>query len=272
MKLINSLMIIIFFSAASAFSEERSTTKSILNELKTNSMVEIKTPVLKEETVPASGTDVFSKTIPPATNHIENTNPVNTPQPVLETNIKPVELKTQTVPEIKTPAKVEPATKIEEHSPASKDSNLNVVHIVSTADEKTIFAQLTLTEQSDGILIKGTFKGVPNPGNHGIHIHENGSCADKGNGAGGHFNPDHRQHGDLEHRGHAEAHAGDMGNVEIDANGNANFKFLLVASSLHEGRYNIAGKSVILHEKADDFSQPTGNAGGRIGCGIIPSF
>ncbi len=153
--------------------------------------------------------------------------------------------------------------------PASSTGSPSV-DIVSTADGKTVYSKLKITENSDGVLVEGKFTGVPNPGKHGLHVHENGSCADKGAAAGGHFNPDNREHGSLAHSGHAGAHAGDMGNVDIDEKGNGTFSFLLKASSLKEGRYNIAGKSIVLHEKEDDFTPPTGNSGGRIGCGVIP--
>ena len=65
------------------------------------------------------------------------------------------------------------------------------------------------------------------------------------------------------------AHPGDMGNLEADADGHAQLKVFLKGVTLQEGQYAVLGKSVIVHEKADDFSQPTGNAGGRVGCGII---
>ena len=66
------------------------------------------------------------------------------------------------------------------------------------------------------------------------------------------------------------AHAGDMGNIEIDEDGDGLLKVELAGLSL-EGDNAVMGKAIILHEKEDDFGQPTGNAGGRIGCGVIVS-
>ena len=77
------------------------------------------------------------------------------------------------------------------------------------------------------------------------------------------------QHGLLPKDGHDNAHTGDMGNIEIDESGNGTLVIFLPGLSLTEAQKNIAGKAVILHSKEDDFGQPTGNAGSRIGCGQI---
>ncbi len=277
------ILIIAIFSTVSAYSNDEVVSKSILSNVTVNQMIETEEPVLNDGIITSTTNVDSNKTIPTDDTHIELVLPQVT-LPVGEEKIEQISEEISTPPsdpvatEIKSSDvinQIEVKTKVKENESDSKakNTNPNMFNIVSTADGKTIFAQLTVTEDPQGILIEGVFKGVPDPGYHGIHIHEFGNCADKGNAAGGHFNPDNRQHGDLKSRGHAEAQAGDMGNVEIDAKGNGDFKFLLVASSLREGRYNIAGKSIILHEKADDLiSQPEGNAGARIGCGIIPSF
>lgn len=107
------------------------------------------------------------------------------------------------------------------------------------------------------------------PGLHGIHIHENGSCEDGGNAAGGHFNPDGVKHGFLATDSFAGAHAGDLGNIEVNQNGEGTLYMVVPGLTISGGKYNVEGRSVILHEKKDDFGQPTGNAGGRVGCGVI---
>jgi Cu-Zn family superoxide dismutase len=66
-----------------------------------------------------------------------------------------------------------------------------------------------------------------------------------------------------------ETHAGDLGNVEILADGTGNYEAAIPGLALSEGAYNVLGRSVIVHEKEDDFGQPLGNAGARIACGII---
>lgn len=142
------------------------------------------------------------------------------------------------------------------------------VPLSATVPGSEVSGLVTFTETATGVEVSAKIIGA-SPGKHGFHIHENGSCADEGKAAGGHFNPNKVSHGLLEKDGHQSAHAGDMGNITIDANGNGQYKGELMGASLSQGIYNIAGKSVILHQNEDDFSQPTGNAGGRIGCGVI---
>ena len=140
--------------------------------------------------------------------------------------------------------------------------------IKGTAADSKISGDVVFMEEKDGLRIKAIFLNV-SPGKHGFHIHENGSCDDMGKAAGGHFNPDGSEHGYLPKQGHQHAHAGDMGNIKISENGTGSLDVLLPGLALKEGKYAIAGRSIILHEKSDDFGQPTGNAGGRIGCGVI---
>jgi Cu-Zn family superoxide dismutase len=105
------------------------------------------------------------------------------------------------------------------------------------------------------------------PGQHGFHIHEYGNCGgEAASAAGAHFNPTHHQHGGPDS---AERHVGDLGNLVADKNGVAHYE--IVDSVLtFEGEQSIIGRSVIVHEYADDYkTQPTGASGGRISCGII---
>jgi Cu-Zn family superoxide dismutase len=104
-------------------------------------------------------------------------------------------------------------------------------------------------------------------GKHGFHIHEFGDCsAPDGTSAGGHFNPEGKMHGapvDM------SRHAGDMGNIEADESGKAHLEYIDPMMSL-TGDHSIIGRSVILHQNEDDLkTQPTGNAGPRIACGVI---
>ncbi len=141
--------------------------------------------------------------------------------------------------------------------------------IKGTAEGSPISGEVYLKQTASGIIVEAEVNNVPNPGKHGFHIHEFGSCAELGKAAGGHYNPMSAQHGLLHKDGSTGAHAGDMGNIEIDENGHGVYTGFLPGISLSGGSYNVSGLSVILHEKEDDFGQPTGNAGGRIGCGII---
>ena len=108
--------------------------------------------------------------------------------------------------------------------------------------------------------------GVP-PGIHGFHVHDKGDCGDNGNAAGGHFNPSATAHGAPDAPAH---HAGDFGNVTADASGNVSTKFNTRSVTVEAGAHSAVGHAVILHANPDDLAtQPTGNAGGRIACGVV---
>ena len=142
--------------------------------------------------------------------------------------------------------------------------------IAGTMPGSGVSGEVFLSERSGGVYVEAVVNNLP-PGKHGFHVHEKGSCADFGKAAGGHFNPDNVSHGDIAKDGLAHAHPGDMGNIEANAKGKGILKIFLPGASLTEGKYVIVGKSMIVHAKEDDFSQPTGNAGDRIGCGVITS-
>ena len=103
---------------------------------------------------------------------------------------------------------------------------------------------------------------------HGMHVHEKGDCsAADASSAGGHFNPGGKSHGD---RTADERHAGDLGNVEASSAGKVSASFDVDDISVSDGQQGIIGKSVILHEKADDLkTQPSGDSGSRIACAVI---
>jgi Cu-Zn family superoxide dismutase len=120
--------------------------------------------------------------------------------------------------------------------------------------------------QGDGIRVQLRIEGLE-PGDHGFHIHELGDCsAPDGTSAGGHFNPFDAPHGarDAETR-----HVGDLGNVTAGEEGVAEADFVDGVISF-EGEASILARGVIVHAGADDLtSQPTGNAGGRVACGVV---
>ena len=140
--------------------------------------------------------------------------------------------------------------------------------IQGTAPDSKVAGQVMLTDTPEGLKISASFQNL-SPGKHGFHIHENGACGEEGKAAGGHFNPGKVDHGLLSKDGFQHAHAGDFGNVEIGADGTGKFEAVESGLTLGEGEHSVMGKAFILHEKEDDFGQPTGNAGGRIGCGVI---
>ncbi|MCL4798771.1 MAG: superoxide dismutase family protein [Burkholderiales bacterium] len=103
---------------------------------------------------------------------------------------------------------------------------------------------------------------------HGFHIHENGDCsAPDATSAGGHFNPTGMPHSGRET---PKRHAGDLGNVTADAKGIVTTRFTVPRLEIGAGKTDILGRGVIVHAKADDLkSQPSGDAGARIACGVI---
>ena len=140
--------------------------------------------------------------------------------------------------------------------------------IKGTAPDSKITGDVTLTEEKGGLTVVAKVSNVP-PGSHGFHIHAIGNCGDMGKAAGGHFNPDKSMHGLYPKDGPMKAMAGDMGNIDVGADGTGAFSVFMSGLTLKDGKYAVNGLSVVLHEKTDDFSQPAGNAGGRIACGII---
>lgn len=140
--------------------------------------------------------------------------------------------------------------------------------IEGTSEDSNLYGLAIFTETADGLVVEASLFDTP-PGKHGFHIHEFGSCNDSGNAAGGHYNPEGVKHGHFEKDGVYAAHIGDLGNIEVNKEGEGSLTAFLPGVSLTDGITNVAGRAVIVHEKADDFGQPTGNAGGRIGCGPV---
>lgn len=143
-----------------------------------------------------------------------------------------------------------------------------VALITATQAGSNVNGQVILNETPTSLELDVKVANVP-PGKHGFHIHEKGDCSDEGKAAGSHYNPDGVMHGLVTQDGLPHAHAGDFGNIEVAADGTGTLKMVIPGLTLTGEQYNVEGKAVILHEKEDDFSQPTGNAGGRIGCGVI---
>ncbi len=136
--------------------------------------------------------------------------------------------------------------------------------------DTTVTGNVTFDAQPDGKVKMKLEISIPKKANMSVavHIHEKGDCADMGKAAGGHWNPTNAQHGKW---GSASFHSGDIGNVKLDAQGNGTMELESDLWSLGGGeKTNILDKSIIVHGGVDDFtSQPSGNAGTRIGCGII---
>ena len=149
---------------------------------------------------------------------------------------------------------------------ASAETGKTIVK--GTSDGSSVAGSATLTDTPAGLQVTVHVSGVP-AGKHGLHIHQYGDCADKGNAAGGHYNPDNVMHGFMPKDGFANAHPGDLGNIDVEPDGSGSLSLLLPGVTLSGGKYSVGGRAIVLHEKVDDFGQPTGNAGSRIGCGPI---
>jgi superoxide dismutase, Cu-Zn family len=125
----------------------------------------------------------------------------------------------------------------------------------------------TFTAVKGGVDVKIKVAGAP-PGMIATHVHENGDCsAPDGASAGGHFNPEGHPHGMPPA---PERHLGDLGNIDVGADGTGSTEIVVMGANLEAADPDsFLNRAIIVHEKKDDGGQPTGNAGGRIGCGVI---
>jgi len=152
---------------------------------------------------------------------------------------------------------------------AEEQGPLSAQALMKPAKNQKAKGVVHFTQSAGKVKVEAMLEGLK-PGPHGFHIHEKGDCsAPDFASAGGHFNPNAKPHGDHTN---PEKHIGDMGNIIADAKGKANLTLELTGASIG-GAMGILEKGVIVHEKADDFkTQPTGNAGGRVACGVIEAL
>lgn len=146
------------------------------------------------------------------------------------------------------------------------NTNTSASAIIYPTKGNQVTGTVNFTKEKKGIHITATIHGLT-PGKHGFHIHKYGNCGgDNGTCAGDHFNPTHAPHGAPTDK---NVHAGDLGNVIADENGDAKYDEINYNIALC-GPHSILGRSVIVHADPDDLhTQPTGNSGNRIGCGVI---
>ena len=178
-------------------------------------------------------------------------------------------------------AACQPKTPAAEQPPAETPATPAPAAEAPAAPASTANAELKPTQGSDasgaitfavvdgGIRATGEVRGLPPGTEHGFHVHEKGDCsAPDATSAGGHFNPATTDHGRV---GHGAHHGGDSDNILANDQGVASVDTLLQGVTLGDGAAtDIVGKGVIVHADADDYvTQPTGNAGARLACGVI---
>jgi Cu-Zn family superoxide dismutase len=121
------------------------------------------------------------------------------------------------------------------------------------------------TKEGKSVHVSGTISGLK-PGEHGFHVHQFGDVTSTdGTSAGGHYNPENKMHGKPDDK---ERHVGDLGNIKAGEDGVA--KIDIKDSMLElEGPHSILGRGLVVHANADKFTQPVGDAGGRVAVGVI---
>lgn len=151
---------------------------------------------------------------------------------------------------------------------AQPEANAHVT--LAGIDGSSVSGSLELKSTPEGVHITGSISGLAPDSRHGFHVHENGECSAPGaKSAGGHFDPGHDAHGNPQSIPH---HAGDIPNLDVNSKGTAVVDVTVEGVDLGNGPESILNRAVIVHAKADDYStQPAGDSGSRIACGVISS-
>ena len=145
-------------------------------------------------------------------------------------------------------------------------TSTGISRLAPTRDHQTE-GVVNFLQKADKVVVEAKITGLT-PGLHGFHIHEKGDCsAADASSAGPHFNPSKSEHGAP---GSAQRHAGDLGNLIADRTGTAIYRAEISGISLGTGEDSIIGRAIVVHGDTDDlFSQPSGNSGVRVACGLI---
>lgn len=161
------------------------------------------------------------------------------------------------------------ATTTEPQTTSSAEATAGAAVQLSPTQGNTANGGLKITAAGTGVKISGMVQGLKPDSEFGFHFHEKGDCsAPDATSAGAHFNPTSQEHGNPQAQPH---HAGDMLNVKSDAQGVAEVSIDNPDVSLQTGQPNdIIGKALVMHAKPDDYkTQPSGNSGDRIACGVV---
>lgn len=152
--------------------------------------------------------------------------------------------------------------------PTHPQINRVTVELASTQGQR-VTGMLALSPDNHGLHIQGSLRGLKANSEHGFHVHETGDCsAPDAASAGAHFNPagvDHGKHGEGTH------HAGDIPNVVANGQGEATVNLHLTGVTMGDGgQQDVLGRALVVHADPDDYSsQPAGNSGARVACGVI---
>ena len=151
---------------------------------------------------------------------------------------------------------------------APPDAPATAKATIESKSGSKVTGRAVFTEQASGGVKAEIWIENATPGTHGLHVHEKGDCsAPDGTSAGGHFNAEGNPHAAPSDAKH---HNGDLGNIEVGADGKGHLEITSKELTVKPGADSVVGKAVVFHEKADDLkTQPTGNAGGRFGCGVV---
>lgn len=141
--------------------------------------------------------------------------------------------------------------------------------VAGLGDNTGVDGSITFEQASGGVRVSGSVTGLEPGSVHGFHLHVNGDCSSAdGMSAGGHWNPSQTMHGAPSS---ATSHLGDLGNIEADSQGVAEVSITKAGMTLGDSAAtDVIGRAVIVHAAPDDLmTDPTGNAGARIGCGVV---
>lgn len=149
---------------------------------------------------------------------------------------------------------------------AAASSEMRATAVVKPIGDSKVQGTVSFEQANDGVRVEAAVSGLAPNSEHGFHVHEKGDCGDEGKAAGGHFAPRNHPHGPQD----GPHHAGDMPSLKADAAGNAAVNFRTKDLTIAAGPYSAVGKAVVVHAGRDDFkSQPSGDSGARIACGVV---